>query len=172
MKRLVPIVTLAALLALPSATLAWGHHGWGGPHVFFGGVFAPYPYPYPYPYYAPYPVYAYPPPPTAPPPGDPGWGTPSQEPERAPGDAESSGPPDATYGLVQLRGIPDGASIDLDGRFWLRASDLDRRWLALPDGRHRITVHVGEARPVDRVLEVAPGKSQVVRLGPFARATS
>jgi hypothetical protein len=40
---------------------------------------------------------------------------------------------------MQFRGIPDGAQIDLDDRFWLDAQGLDQRWLAIPDGRHTIT---------------------------------
>ena len=49
-------------------------------------------------------------------------------------------------------------------------NNLDHRWLALPEGRHRLTVHVDDAAAVERRVDVAPGKSQVVRLGPFPRA--
>ena len=111
-------------------------HPHAGGRVFIGGsvFFDPFLYPY-YPYYPvsyPYPVYGYPPPPpeeeaSGPPPG--------------PGEEQRSAMEDATrranYGLVQLRGVPDGASVDLDGRFWLTADALDGRWLALPEGSTR-----------------------------------
>src|SRR5207245_6977486 len=80
-------------------------------------------YPYAYPNYAPYPGYGYeyPPPP---PPEEPGYEA-GQEPQYG---AQSEAPPEetqptpedaerASYGLVQLRGVPDGAAVDLDGRF-------------------------------------------------------
>ena len=134
------------------------HHGSGGRvflHV-WGPLFPPWS-----PYYAPYPVYAYPPPPAPP---DEGWSAPPPD-----GDADDEAPL-ASYGLVQLRGIPDGAVIDLDGRFWLTASQLERRWLALPEGEHRLTVRLEGAEPIDRSIEVRAGKTEVVRLGPFPRA--
>ena len=64
---------------------------------------------------------------------------------------------------MQLRGIPDGASIDLDGRFWLTANDLDERWLALPTGEHTLSVRVGEGSATVRRVDVRSGKTQVVR---------
>src|SRR5262249_13704483 len=68
-----------------------------------------------------------------------------------------------TYGLVQLHGVPDGAAVDLDGRFWLTADGLDDRWLALPEGSHTIAVRVGNGTPLKRTVEVKPGASTVVR---------
>src|SRR5438067_1084614 len=73
----------------------------------------------------------------------------------------------ASYGLVQLRGVPDGAAVDLDGRFWLKADGLDQRWLAVPHGEHTLAVRVRGSQPVERRVEVKPGKTSVVRFGPF-----
>ena len=163
-----------------------GHSGHSGSRVFIGGFFgapfyspfyypyyAPYyaPYPYPYPYTYPYPVYGYPPPPPA---AQSGPGAAPEQEDSAPPQEESA--PDeglrATYGLVQLRGVPDGAAIDLDGRFWLTAKQLDQRWLALPHGEHTLSVRVRGAEPVERHLSVAAGQTQVVRLGPFRQRPS
>ena len=158
-----------------------GFHGSSHSHVFFrGGVFFDpffFPYSYPYPYYDPYypyyaPYYApYPPPDAYPPPDDEG-----QPPPDAGGGslAENAPPPEdserASYGLVQLRGVPDGAAVDLDGRFWLTANGLDQRWLAIPDGEHTVAVRVRGARAVERSVDVKAGKPNVVRFGPFPRA--
>ena len=126
-------------------------------------------YPYAYPYYAPYPGYGYeyPPPP---PPEEPGYEA-GQEPQYG---AQSEAPPEesqptpedaerASYGLVQLRGVPDGASVDLDGRFWMKAERLENRWVALPRGPHTITVHVEGREPAEQQVDVEPGKTRVVR---------
>ncbi len=87
-------------------------------------------------------------------------------------EPEASGPPEDplrwSYGLVQLRGVPDGAAVDLDGRFWMTAAQLDRRWLALPHGRHVIAVYVEGKQPVERRVDVAAGRTHFVRFGPFA----
>src|SRR5262249_10263447 len=55
--------------------------------------------------------------------------------EAAPSDDYGS-----SYGLVQLREVPDGATVELDQRPWMNAHGLDDRWLALPAGMHSITV--------------------------------
>jgi len=146
--------------------------------LWFGGVYpyyAPYSgYPYSYPYAYPYPYYPYQYP--YPPPDQPGWGAPppeasdAGEPPAGEAPGEPAEAPPASYGLVQLRGVPDGATVDLDGRFWLTAADLGQRWVALPDGRHTIAVRVGKGAAVERRIDVSPGKTQVVRLGPFPRA--
>jgi hypothetical protein len=161
----------------------FAHRGFGRPgfshhprsRFFIGGsvFFDPFFFPYYYPYYVPYPypAYDYPPPPE-----DYEWGAPP--PEEAPGAEEErraeAAPPGneeetqrASYGLVQLRGIPDGASVDLDGRFWLTAQKLDERWLAMPRGEHTLAVRVRGFDPVERSVDVKPGKNQVVRFGPF-----
>ena len=155
----------------------------GGGRGFVGGFFwdpffyAPpyYYYPY-YPYGDPYGYGAYPPPP--PPDAYSGWeGGPPPDAE-APGpeaQGEESGPeegevPDATYGLVQLRGVPNGASVDLDGRFWMQAKGLDDRWLALPRGSHTVRVRMEGHRSVTRTVEVTPGKNAVVRIGSLPRS--
>jgi len=155
-------------------------HGFGHPRtrVFIGGsfFFDPFFYDpfYSYPYYVPYPypAYVYPPPPEY------GWSAPEppggeeEEQERAenpPPTAEDAAR--ATYGLVQLRGVPNGASVDLDGRFWLTAQGLDQRWLAVPRGEHTIAVRVRDADVVERRIEVKEGKNHVVRFGPFRHAT-
>jgi len=154
------------------------HHGFGS-HVFFFG-FSPFvvPYYYPYPYYPysyyPYPYYPYPPPPP--------YAYPSEAPESG-GSAAEEAPPQnqeneaeearqANYGLVQLRGVPNGAAVDLDGRFWLRAENLGDRWLALPRGAHTLVVRAEGAEPVERRVEVASGKTQVVRFATPARGPS
>jgi len=59
--------------------------------------------------------------------------------------------------------VPDGASVELDGRFWLTANDLDERWLALPNGEHRIAVTVRDAQPIVRTIHIVPGKSHVLK---------
>ena len=68
-------------------------------------------------------------------------------------------------GCVQLSGVPDGATVELDGRFWLYAQQLGQRWLAVSDGRHTISVHAGGAGPVERVVDVESGKNLVVDFG-------
>lgn len=74
-----------------------------------------------------------------------------------------------TYGLIQLQDVPNGVSIDLDGRFWLTANAIGSRWLALPNGTHTLTARVAVAKPMERQIEVKPGMTQVVRFGPFPR---
>lgn len=172
MKRRAAALLVAVLAAGAPATAGAGrwhgghyprHHGHAfhrhGPSVFLGFGY----YPYAVPYYYPYPYVIYPPP-SPPPPGG-GWGGPPPEeqppegrPEEPSGDEER-----ATYGLVQLHGVPDGADVDLDGRFWLRARDLDQRWLALPEGTHTLVVRVQEGAPLERRVDVAAGRMQVVR---------
>jgi hypothetical protein len=156
-----------------------GFHGFHGPRTrfFVGGsvFFDPFFYdPFYYPYYVPYPYPAY----VYPPPADYGWSPPPETPpeeeesqgaEQAPSDAEDAAR--ATYGLVQLRGVPNGASVDLDGRFWLTAKDLNDRWLALPRGEHTIAVRVRGSEAVERRVDVREGKNHVVRFGPFPHAT-
>lgn len=146
-----------------------GHHRGFGPSVFIGGSFF-YPWYYPaYPYYS-YPAYAYPygyayP---YPPPDDSEWeagppassGEDQQDDDSAYADARV-----ASYGLVQLRGVPDGATVDLDGREWLHADGLDQRWMALPEGEHVITVRVERRSPQERRIVVKAGSSQTVRFG-------
>jgi len=153
-----------------------GFHGGGFRGGFFFGPFwypyaygYPYAYPYAYPYPGYYPPEYYPPeyyPPTsrysgsAPPPESPYAGQGEQGPsaEATPEDARR-----ADYGLVSLHGVPDGAAVDLDGRFWLTAEALEQRWLALPRGAHTLTVHVSRARPIERRIQVKAGATQVVR---------
>ncbi len=143
-------LALAVLVATaPGAAAHWrGLH-----HPFWGGVV----------------VTPFPPPP---PPW--WWYGPSSPPAppEPPGEPEASGPPEDplrwSYGLVQLRGVPDGAAVDLDGRFWMTAAQLDRRWLALPHGRHVIAVYVEGKQPVERRVDVAAGRTHFVRFGPFA----
>lgn len=185
MKRTLPMVALLVGLAA-TASAAPGRRGGGGwhrppsHHHFrgsggFGGAFFWDPFfvpSYYYPYYFPYAVY--------PPPEDIGWDAP---PTGEPGDAPEAAPDRAatddraaddaaqraTYGLVQLRGVPDGAAVDLDGRFWLTATQLDNRWLALPEGSHRVTIRVVDADPVEQRIDVAAGKTRVIRLPPIPR---
>ena len=159
-------------------------HGFGGHRPFFhshprsrffidgGFFFDPFFFPYYYPYYAPYPVEPYLP-------DDEGWGEPPAEagseppPEAGSEPRAENAPPSreeaehASYGLVQLRGVPDGAAVDLDGRFWLTAERLDERWLAVPYGEHTLVVHARGSQPVEQRVEVKAGKTSVVRFGPF-----
>ena len=160
MRRAV-LAALALLLLVPSGAGA-RHHPRRHGHVIIGGghVWNPFWYPpyYPYPYLVPYPVYAPPPPPD-----DTGRDTSERE-EEADTDADR-----ASYGLVQLREVPDGAAVDLDGRFWLRAERLGERWLALPRGPHTIVVHVRGERPVERRVEIEAGENHVVQFAPARR---
>lgn len=192
MNRLGTAALMLVLGVAPVAAARGGHFGHGGggfrggfhghSHgrvIFGGGVFFDpfffpgyyypygygYPYGYPYPYSYPYPGYGYPPPAG----GESDWG---QAPESGAEENEPAQPDvqeSASYGLVQLRGAPDGASIDLDGRFWMTAQDLDDRWLALPAGVHTLAVRVGNAAPVSRRVDVRQGEKHVVRFGPFPR---
>jgi hypothetical protein len=152
------------------------HHGFGG-HGHGGFVdgfffFDPFFFPYyvPYPAYGPY-GYGYPPPPEdwegPPPEGEQGEAESGPPAEGPPAEQQSADAGSATYGLVQLRGVPDGAAVDLDGRFWLEAHELDGRWLALPHGSHTLTIRVEGREPVERRVDVVAGKTFVVRVGPF-----
>src|SRR5262245_28517629 len=147
----------------------WHHHGFGS-SVFIGGSFY-YPWYYPaYPYYS-YPYsypYAYPYGYAYSPPDDSEWeaGPPASSGEEDQDDASAyADARSASYGLVQLRGVPDGATVDLDGREWLHADGLDQRWMALPDGEHVITVRVDNRAPQERRIVVKAGSSQTVRFG-------
>jgi hypothetical protein len=155
-----------------------GGHGWGGhgfhhgPHVFIdGGFFFGVPfysgydpfYPSPYDYYPYPPAYAYPYPAVPPDDEAAAQGAPSGEQQDAAGP---SGPTEqASYGLIRLRGVPDDASVDLDGRLWLTADRLDQRWMALPEGPHTLTVRAPDGEPRTKRIEVTPGSTQVVDFG-------
>jgi hypothetical protein len=172
MTRRAAAVLVALLVAgVPRAGVArgWhgghgGHfhgHGFHGPSVFFGFGYYPFYDPYlgPYyysPYYYPYPYPIYP----APYPALPGDVAEAPAPEAPPAQEPEE---QASYGLVQLHGVPDGAEVDLDGRLWLRAQDIGQRWLALPEGTHTLKVRVKGAEPVERRIDVAAGRMQVVR---------
>jgi hypothetical protein len=141
------------LVAITPALAAAG----GVVRVYWNPYWYPYPpaYPYGYPYYPPPPPY-YPPPPPA-------YGTEAPTP---PEESHATAPPHdgqrATYGLIQLRDVPDGARVDLDGRFWLTAENLGTRWLAVGDGPHTITVHTAAAT-IERRIAVRAGTPQTVR---------
>jgi len=160
----------------------------GGP-FFFGSWGWPYyygyPYYYPYPY--PYPYYGYPT--TYPPPGSPTQQYPPdqqyQQYQQYPPDSGAAPPPDAgsapppdegaapppsssRYGYVQLRSVPEDATVDLDGRFWVDGRQLDERWLPLTPGLHTITVRLRDSEPVDRRVDVSAGASQVVSMDSFS----
>lgn len=172
MKR-AALLFAALLLASGSAIAGGGHggghggggshgHGWGGGwhhhHSDFGATFFYGPWfwdPYFFPY-APayYPGYVPPPDDTdAPPPESGGWST--------EGDADD--PLDASYGLVQLTGVPDGVTVELDGRHWMRAARLGERWLALPRGRHSITTRGADGKTQERRVDVEPGTKALVQ---------
>lgn len=161
----------------------WGGHGWhggwhGGHHhggdFVFGFGFAPwywdpfyfpYAYSYPYPYYA---GYGYPPPPEdAGPPPDmppPDQQQPDQQQQQDAwnGQQDNGDPMDASYGLVKLRGVPDGASVELDGRYWLTAARLSERWLALPRGRHTLTIRPQQGAASEHTVDIKPGVNVVI----------
>jgi hypothetical protein len=65
--------------------------------------------------------------------------------------------------------VPEGADIDLDERFWLKAESLDNRWLAVPDGQHTIAVRVEGNERQTRDIEVRAGAKQVIKFGPFRK---
>ncbi len=144
------------------------HGGWHGRFGFYAFplFYDPFYYPaYPYyPYYPYDPTYAYPDylPPEAPPPQ-----TEEQQGTSEPGgeyaEAAPENPLDASYGLVQLHGVPDGTAVDLDGKFWLKAEHLGARWLALPRGTHTVTVRKPGAPPAERQISMEPGKTRVVQ---------
>ncbi len=138
-----------------------GHGGWGDwhHHSGFGATFVYSPWfwdPYFFPY-APayYPAYA-PPPDDAdysPPPESGGWST----------EAAADNPLDASYGLIRLEGVPDGTTIELDGRFWMQAARMSERWLALPRGRHSITTRGTDGASQERRVDIEPGTQVVVQ---------
>ncbi len=140
------------------------HHGSGfffygsfGPYWYPGWPYRPYLYPY-YAYYYPYYGYPYPYPPVP-------YRVDDDDDER---DVPEESPPPAdsetaSYGLIRLDSVPDGAAVELDGRFWLTADDLDDRWLALARGEHRISVTVGNAQPIVRTIRIVPGRTHVLR---------
>jgi hypothetical protein len=138
-----------------------GSPGWHGGSRVFVGIGGGYVYPYPY--WGSYPVYGYPYPYPPPPPWypEPPPGPTEQEQEQPSEDASR-----ASYGLVQLHGVPDGTSIDLDGRFWLVAEMLQVRWLALPEGEHTLTMRLDKGDPIERRVVVRAGKTHVVRFAP------
>ena len=165
----------------------WGgghghHHGHGSDFFFFGGSFGPYWYPgwgWPYRPYYPYYSYYYPywgypysyyPPPDYPPVP---YRVEDDDYRDVPEASARSAPPateaPASYGLIRLDGVPDGAAVELDGRFWLTADDLDDRWMALPQGEHRIAVTVGDAEPLVRTIRIVPGRSHVLKFDASAR---
>ena len=69
--------------------------------------------------------------------------------------------------MIQLRGVPDGATVDLDGRRWIDGRNLTDRWLALPAGPHTISVHAAGYDTFEQRIDVTPGRNQVVRIGPL-----
>jgi hypothetical protein len=158
-----------------------GHfHGGGfrGPSIFIGGgigwdPFWPnyYAYPY-YPYAYPYPVPVpepYPYPVSPPPQADDRRYTRDDDYEPPRNDAPEEDARRATYGLLEIRGVPNGADVDLDDRFWLKAESLDNRWLAVPEGQHTITVRVEGNEPASRDIEMRAGAKQVINFGPFRK---
>jgi hypothetical protein len=146
---------------------------WGYPYGFYGG------YPYgPYPFYG----YGYPPydeeVPDYPPPAaqtpSPGQSVipptagelpPPDQPQVA--ETEAGGDDYSSYGLIQLRGVPEAATVDLDGRRWLDGHNLGGRWLALPAGLHTITVSADGYESVEQRIDVAAGHNQVVTVRPL-----
>jgi PEGA domain len=158
----------------------WGPYYWGYPYYGYG--YYPYygypPYWYP-PYDASVPSYpSYPPPATqgapdqsAIPPGggmDQGYGAaPPPDQGYVADSSVAAGDDYSSYGLIQLRGVPDGASIDLDGRHWLDGRNLGDRWLALPAGAHTISVRAEGYETFERSIDVTAGRNQVVRIGPL-----
>ena len=157
MLALAALSLVAALAPRPAAAGVNFSFGFGFP--FFPVPFAfSYGYPYAYPY-----AYGYPPP------DDSEWeaGAPASGGEDEPDDDSTyADARSSSYGLVQLRGVPNGATVDLDGREWLHAEGLDQRWMALPDGEHVITVRVHDRTPQERRIVVKAGSSQTVRFGP------
>ena len=135
----------------------WWYPGWGWYRPYYYSYWYPYyPYSYWYPYYPAYSYPSYPAP----------W---SREPEYPDDDVARADTPrsddvePASYGLLKLEGVRDGASVDLDGRFWLTADDLDDRWMALPKGEHRIAVRVDEGTPMERTIRIVPGRTHVLK---------
>lgn len=139
----------------PGGGGGWHHHhhpGFVGTFIYDPWFWDPFFFPYAYPYY---PAYVPPPDDEAP-----------DEPAASSTEEDAGDPLEASYGLVQLRGVPEGASVELDGRYWLSAARLDERWLALPRGQHTITVRPDGGRVVERHVDVQPGTNAVVE---FAR---
>jgi hypothetical protein len=144
---------------------------------YWGYPYGPYGWPYPY---GPYPFggYGYPPydeevpdypPPSAQSPAPdqsaipPAAGQlPSPDQPGVAEQAEAAGDDYSSYGLIQLRGVPEGATVDLDGRRWLDGHNLSGRWLALPAGVHTIAVRADGYEAVEQRIDVTAGRSQVV----------
>jgi hypothetical protein len=170
----------------------WGHRVFVGPRFIVGGFLFGSPL-YPWPYYWGYPYGSYPypygaygyfppydenvpdyPPPSAqtlppdqsgiPPTSD---VTPPPDQGYVADQAEAAGDDYSSYGLIQLRGVPDGATVDLDGRRWLDGRNLASRWLALPAGLHTIAVRADGYETFEQRIDVAAGRNQVVRIGPL-----
>jgi hypothetical protein len=163
---------------VPRAPVFLGGFGFG----YYPYPYYYYPYPYPYPYYYGYPSYptSYPPPGWSPnqqypPDNGPPESQPPPDTGEAPPPSEGSNleaappPPDSgSYGMIQLRSVPEGAAVDLDGRFWLDARQLDDRWLPVPPGLHTITVRQAGRSPLERRVDVSPGASQVLTMESFS----
>ena len=158
---------------------------YGVPYPYYYPYGYGYGYPYAYPYYYPYPGADYgdatpppyasspeasaPPSGEAPPPGEalpPGEGPPSGEAPPPQAEAEGIPPVDlSTYGLIQIQGVPEGAKIDLDDRFWLEGSrELDHRWLALPSGTHTIDIRATGYESSERRVDITAGDRKVLKV--------
>jgi len=141
------------------------HGGWGGAYFYGYGAFG---WPYWTAWDSPYFLgYAYPGPVTYydsyPPPG---MDQEDTETDDEVPRARRPTPDEArrdSYGTVQLRGVPDGSRIELDGQYWLEALALDDRWLAIRQGEHTVTIRPPDRRASSRKIDVAPGQSVIVR---------
>ncbi len=158
----------------------YGSPFFGWPY-YWGYPYGAYPYPYPYPYggYG----YGYPPPYDAGAPDYPPPGTQAPAPDQSsippaaaqlpsdqPGlaaEADAAADDDSSYGLIQLRGVPESATVDLDGRRWLDGRNLSGRWLALPAGFHTIAVRADGYEEYEQRIDVAAGRNRVVTVGPL-----
>ena len=80
--------------------------------------------------------------------------------ERASAERASVGRPLSTVSL-RVKGAPSDALVHIDEEFVGYFGYVERRGVALPPGRHRITVERSGYFPWDRLVEVVVGDSMV-----------
>lgn len=75
--------------------------------------------------------------------------------------ATGCGPKAPTTVSMRMTGTPKNASVTVDDEFVGTLDVVSARGVALPPGKHRITVEAAGYFPWDKVVEVAPGQGPV-----------